>query len=74
MFQTVAVRLIENCTLLFLTGEDDIARLDSWRYNGVSVCIDPVDGESCFVSTKCKEEKIRVKKANYTIPIILKGR
>jgi hypothetical protein len=33
IFHTVAVRLIKNCTLLFLTGEDDIARFDSQRYS-----------------------------------------
>ncbi len=33
MFHTVAVHLYKNCTLLFLTGEDDIARFDSRKYN-----------------------------------------
>jgi hypothetical protein len=33
MFHMAAVRLNENCTLLFLTGEDVIARFDSRRYS-----------------------------------------
>jgi hypothetical protein len=33
----VAVRLNKNHTLLFLTGEDDIARFDSRRYSFVSI-------------------------------------
>jgi hypothetical protein len=33
MFHTVTVRLIKNFTLLFLTGEDDIARFDSRQYS-----------------------------------------
>ncbi len=32
MFHTVSVRPNKNCTLLFLTGEDDIARFDSRHY------------------------------------------
>ncbi len=30
MFNTIAVQKSKNCTLLYLTGEDDIARFDSW--------------------------------------------
>ncbi len=30
----VAVHLTVNCTLLFVTGKDDIARFDSRRYTG----------------------------------------
>jgi hypothetical protein len=33
MFHMPAVRLNENCTLLFLTGEDVIARFDSRQYS-----------------------------------------
>jgi hypothetical protein len=33
MFHTIAVRLNKNYTLLFLTGEDDIARFDSRQYS-----------------------------------------
>ncbi len=32
-FHTVAVCLNNNGTLLYVTGEDDIARFDSHRYN-----------------------------------------
>jgi hypothetical protein len=33
MFHTIAVRQLKNCTLLFLTREDDIARFDSRQYS-----------------------------------------
>jgi hypothetical protein len=35
IFHTIAVHPTINCTLLFVTGEDDIARFDSRRYSWV---------------------------------------
>jgi hypothetical protein len=35
IFHTVAVHLINNYTLLIVTGEDDIAMFDSRRYSNI---------------------------------------
>ncbi len=37
MFHTIAVRLTKYIHCFFVTGEDDIARFDSWRYTKVHI-------------------------------------
>jgi hypothetical protein len=59
IFHTIAVRPINNYTLLFVTGEDDIARFDSRRYNNKTeqyypslfLCIYP----TVYPSISCKK-------------------
>ncbi len=47
MFHTIAVRLIKNCTLWLLTGEDDIARFNSWRYRNDYTGYSAVEVHKC---------------------------